>query len=109
MSELLKLLSRKHVKEILIYLSKNGEVHFGQIHKELRIHKGTLSEILKELLEQNIVKKRIDAKEDELLPKRYYSLTDFGKNVLLIYELCNILEQDKDADVKVLIGSKEQP
>ncbi|XRO75237.1 winged helix-turn-helix transcriptional regulator [Methanocaldococcus sp. 28A] len=103
--DLIKLLAKKHVKEILQYLAIHGEVHFGQLHKDLQIHKGTLGNVLEELVNAGILNKR---REDagNLLPKTYYSLTDFGKRVLIVYELCNILKKDDKKPIKIIYGDK---
>ncbi|WP_456417063.1 helix-turn-helix transcriptional regulator [Methanocaldococcus sp.] len=105
MDDLIKLLAKKHVKEILQYLSIHGEVHFGQLHKDLQIHKGTLGNVLEELVDSGILNKR---REDTgtLLPKTYYSLTDFGKRVLMVYKLCNTLKRGDTTPIKIIYGNK---
>ncbi|AEF96075.1 MarR family transcriptional regulator [Methanotorris igneus] len=105
MENLLKLLAKKHVKEILQYLDTHGEVHFGQLHKDLNIHKGTLGNILDELVESEILNKRRE-ETDALLPKTYYSLTNFGKRVLMVYKLCNALKKEDDTPIKIIYGDK---
>ncbi|ADC69785.1 transcriptional regulator, HxlR family [Methanocaldococcus sp. FS406-22] len=98
MEGLIKLLAKKHVKEILQYLDTYGEVHFGQLHKDLGIHKGTLGNVLEELVDAGLLNKR---REDTgtLLPRTYYSLTDFGRKVLILMRAINMLGTNPNIEV----------
>jgi len=98
MRELIKILAKKHVKEILQYLDNYDEVHFGQIHRDLKIHKGTLSEILDDLVDVGLLTKRRENSES-LLPKTYYSLTDYGRKVLMLMKALNMLSSNPNIEV----------
>jgi len=98
MRELIKLLAKKHVKDILQYLDNYGEVHFGQMHKDLKIHKGTLSDVLDDLVDAGLLVKRREDSES-LLPKTYYRLTDYGKKVLILMKALNMLSSNPNIEV----------
>ncbi|MCS3900855.1 winged helix-turn-helix domain-containing protein [Methanococcus voltae] len=87
---MLKLISKKHVKEILKCINE-GEIHFNAIKKKLNINSRNLSELLNGLLEQGLICKRWEDK-DILVPKAYYSISKKGKEVLKVYGQINKIE-----------------
>jgi len=89
---LLKLLSKKRVKEILTLLDKHGEMYFAQINEHIPISKSTLSVLLNELVLAGLLEKR-EGTDKQKLPKTYYKLTDFGKTALILYEIEEKLEK----------------
>ncbi|WP_459202016.1 transcriptional regulator [Methanococcus sp. CF] len=90
---LINLLSKKHVKEIMTFLNESGEVHYSMVQKSLKINKGTLSSLLLLLIENEIVEKRKDETDgDEGLIKTFYYLTNYGKDVMGLFELEKALE-----------------
>ncbi|ABR55545.1 transcriptional regulator PadR family protein [Methanococcus vannielii SB] len=93
---LLKLLTKKNVREVLELLANHGELYFSEIFKTLEINQGTLNKLMTELIENDIVKKRTE-EEEVALPKAYYSLTDYGKDVLEVYDLEKKLEGKKSS------------
>jgi len=110
---MLKVLAKKHTKRVLTTLQKYGELHFWALHKELRIDRSSLANILKELLEWGLVKKREEYDESKKFPKSYYSLTDLGKKALKVYEYIEELEKERKSlisienskDVYVAVGN----
>jgi len=91
---LLKILSKDYTKKLLELLNKNKEVSYGELENNLQISSSTLSKILKELQEQNLITYKKVA-ETKRIPKKYYSLTEKGKKAILIYELEDKIEHLK--------------
>ncbi len=98
---MLKVLAKKHTKRVLTTLQKYGELHFWALHKELRIDRSSLANILKELLEWGLVKKREEYDKSKKFPKSYYSLTDLGKKALKVYEYIEELEKERKSLISV--------
>jgi len=98
---MLKVLAKKHTKRVLTTLQKYGELHFWALHKELRIDRSSLANILKELLEWGLVKKREEYDKSKKFPKSYYSLTDLGREAIKVYELVEELEKKRKASISV--------
>ena len=82
----LKLLAKKHVKEILELLNENEELYFGQILREININQSNLSKLLNELVKAGLVEKW-EEKEGYKLPKSYYKITKKGQQALVFYNL----------------------
>lgn len=77
----------------MTFLDESGEVHYSMIQKSLKINKGTLSSLLLLLMENEIVDKRKDETDgDEGLIKTFYYLTEYGENVMSLFELEKALE-----------------
>ena len=93
---LLKLLTKKNVKEILLLLNSEGELQFSDIQSTLELHKGNLSTTLKELENENVVLRR-EKREDKRIPKAYFKLSEFGRKILCIYELEEKLQSEKNS------------
>ncbi len=83
---ILKLLAKKHVKEILELLNENEELYFGQILREININQSNLSKLLNELVKAGLVEKW-EEKEGHKLPKSYYKITKKGQQALVFYNL----------------------
>ena len=83
---ILKLLAKKHVKEILELLNEKEELYFGQILREMNINQSNLSKLLTELVTAGLVEKW-EEKEKYKFPKSYYKLTKKGRHALIFYNL----------------------
>ena len=92
---LIRVLSKKYVKEILELLDKKGELHFSQIHKEVSTHMSSLNRTLTELVKSGLISKRKENSK-QALPKTYYKLTEKGKKALIFYKLEEEFENLKD-------------
>lgn len=77
MQEVLKLLSKKHCKEILINL-KNGSLNFNTIAKITNHHKGTATRLLKELVENELIIREVQQNAKRTVK---YSLSEKGKRI----------------------------
>ena len=91
---LLKTLSKKNVKDVLKLLDEYGELQFSEISSILKLHKGNLSTTLKYLEREGIVSRR-EEKHEKIIPKVYYSLTDYGEKVVKLYDIIDKLEKEK--------------
>ncbi|MBB6067922.1 transcriptional regulator [Methanococcus maripaludis] len=89
---LIKTLCKSNVKEIILLLEKNGETHFGEIENTLQINRGNLSKVLNLLVAEKFINKR-EEESNLKLNKTYYSLTELGKNAILVYELNEKLKE----------------
>uniref|UniRef100_A9A7Y3 Transcriptional regulator, ArsR family n=1 Tax=Methanococcus maripaludis (strain C6 / ATCC BAA-1332) TaxID=444158 RepID=A9A7Y3_METM6 len=83
---ILKTISKKNVREILLLLESTDELYFNEIQKELGVNSGTLDRLLRDLLEQKLVSKRVEEK-DVNLPKNYYKITKIGSKALDIFKI----------------------
>jgi len=88
---LMSILSRKYPKKILILLEKHNKLYFSEINKYIPIHKGSLSRILSELVENELLTKW-EEEPNKKMSKTYYSLTNKGKKALLLYKIEEELE-----------------
>ena len=88
----LKILSRKHVKEILEIIEKHGSIHFGDLKKKSNINVGNLSKLLNILLDYNLITKTA-VPTDTKIVKTYYSITDMGKNAMRVFKLIDELDR----------------
>ncbi|WP_456324255.1 winged helix-turn-helix transcriptional regulator [Desulfonauticus submarinus] len=108
--KLLKTLSKKNVKDVLKLLDKYGELQFSEISSILKLHKGNLSTTLRYLEREGIVSRR-EEKHEKIIPKVYYSLTDYGKKVVKLYDIIDKLEKEKNSSIlsignnNIIIGS----
>ncbi|WP_232210830.1 winged helix-turn-helix domain-containing protein [Methanothermococcus okinawensis] len=84
--KMIKLLAKKHIKEILELLNKNEEMYFGQILRIININQSNLSKLLNELVNAGLVEKW-EEKEGYKLPKSYYKITKKGRQALIFYKL----------------------
>jgi len=73
-------------KLIIINDLQNGEKRFNEIKKSTEASSRTLSRVLKDLREDNIVEKRT---EDESPVASYYSLTEKGLALFPVFEGIN--------------------
>ena len=88
---LLKILTKKRVKEILKLLDEQGELYFAQINEHIPVSKSTLSVLLNELVLAGLVERR-EGNDKQKLPKTYYKLTNLGKSALVLYDIEKKLE-----------------
>ena len=103
---LLSLLGKKHVKDILLTLDKYGPLHLRQISKICNCYPGTLTKKLNELEKAGLVRTR-----DEHLPLRICEITDLGRKVLFLYELEEIiphLENDEWIEYHIVSRKPEE-
>ena len=98
---ILKLLAKKHVREILKLLNEHEYLNFGQILREININQSNLSKLLNELVDAGLLEKW-EEKEGYKLPKAYYKITDEGKNALIIYEIEENLKNLKKKQVSMI-------
>ncbi len=83
----LKTISKAYAIDVLDLLYKNGEMYFGEILKDLKIHKSNLSKLLSEMEECELIESR-EVRVNKRFPKKYYKLTNKGlKTIKLCYEL----------------------
>ena len=87
---ILKTISKKYANEKLKLLSKHDELYFGQILKLTGINPKNLSNLLKELEQEKLIIKTEKGKGDTQHLKKYYKLTQIGKQIL---QLLNKIEQ----------------
>jgi len=91
----LKTVAKFQSRRVLKLLYEKGELHFGDILRELSISRSSLSNTLKELKNCGLITVR-KIKEDQRLPKTYYKLTEKGKKALIFYKLEEEFENLKD-------------
>jgi DNA-binding HxlR family transcriptional regulator len=101
---MLKILSKKHVRDILYLLEGHEKLYVSQIQQFLNIDIGNLSSLLRLLLKNGLVdtKKIYDGAG---LPKTYYWLTKKGKDAIVIYEMCNKLDNTDTSKHSISIGN----
>ncbi|MBG0769673.1 winged helix-turn-helix domain-containing protein [Methanococcus maripaludis] len=87
-----KLLFKEHVEKILILLNKNGKMYVTEITDSLGLNRGSLSRLLKELYEHNLVDKEREL-TDDIIPKTYYFLTEKGKLLIEVYKMVDKVEK----------------
>ena len=93
---ILKLLSKKYVMDILYLLDEHGELGYSEIWKLVLIGKGLLSRILKELEGEKIVSRR-EERQDRRIPRAYYSLTPYGKEIVNACKILDDIESRKSS------------
>ncbi|WP_423792105.1 MarR family winged helix-turn-helix transcriptional regulator [Methanocaldococcus indicus] len=91
---LLKILAKKYVIDILELLNEHGELGYSDIWKTLVIDKGTLSKLLKELEDEDLVLRR-EERTDRRIPRAYYRLSPYGKEIVKICKQLKEAEQKK--------------
>ncbi|XRO77330.1 MarR family transcriptional regulator [Methanocaldococcus sp. 10A] len=89
MTSILKILAKKYVEDILLLLDRNEVMNYTDIWKTLVIDKGTLSKILKDLEDEELVYRLEVREEDRRMPRVYYKLTPYGKEIV---KLCKQLD-----------------
>ncbi|MBB6497563.1 MarR family transcriptional regulator [Methanococcus maripaludis] len=98
---ILKVLSKKNMKEILELLYKHDELYFSQFLQKLGLNHNTISRVLNELIDLEMVSKREDDTGGHKLSKTYYKITEKGKKVIIFYELESVFE-DLKPDQKIV-------
>ncbi len=91
---MLKVLSKKNNKRVLMALYEYGELHFWGLKKYLKIDNSTLSSALKELLKWGLINKKEVIDESKKFPKSIYSLTELGQKAIKIYKDIEDLERE---------------
>ncbi|MBA2861023.1 transcriptional regulator [Methanococcus maripaludis] len=87
---ILKILSKKHVKEILKTIESHKSIYYGQLKKETGLNSGNLSKLLNELLDFGFITKE-EVPTDTKIINVYYDLTEKGKEALKVYEIIDKL------------------
>lgn len=67
---------------LLHYLAMNGEQRFNEIQAETPVDSSTLSRVLKELEERDLIRRRL---EDRPIAT-YYDLTEKGESLAIVFE-----------------------
>jgi len=98
---LLKVIAKPNSKKVLLLLNEKGSLNFGQILKETKLSKSSLSDTLKELHSYNLINIK-EEKIDDRIPRKIYSLTERGKKALIIYQLEKELENLKENQTIVI-------
>ncbi|MBA2841283.1 DNA-binding HxlR family transcriptional regulator [Methanococcus maripaludis] len=89
---ILKLINKKHVKEILYLLNSADELYFAEICKNIpEAHNGSINRTLQELYDFKMVSKREEGTTK--LSKTFYSISILGMESLKFYELEEKLEE----------------
>ncbi|ACX72455.1 transcriptional regulator, ArsR family [Methanocaldococcus vulcanius M7] len=104
---IIKTLSKKYVREILEILNNKGVLTFSQLQKETKLHQGTLSRLLSELIEEGLVEKWTEETE-YMLPKSCYKITQKGKNALILYKLDDFIEKIGNKTIKFSINENDK-
>ena len=91
---LLKILGKKHVKEILLLLNAHGELYFSQIHEHIPTHTSVLGRTLSELVKSGLITKRKEIVDNLSFVRSCYSLTDLGKKAVKLYDYAEQLEKE---------------
>ncbi|MBP2173071.1 ArsR family transcriptional regulator [Methanococcus voltae] len=97
---LLKILTKKSVKEILYLINDNEEMYWGQIQELLGVDGSNLSKVLSLLVKNGILSKRRILKGDSM-PYSYFKLTKKGKTALKLYEIGELLDDNQDIKIAV--------
>jgi DNA-binding HxlR family transcriptional regulator len=101
---ILKIISKAYAISVLDLLYKKGEMYFGEILKDLKIHKSNLSKLLSELEECELIESR-EVRVNKRFPKKYYKLTDKGiKTIKLCHELEKIEKKNMSSSF-ITIGN----
>jgi len=105
---LMKLITKKNTKAVLDLIIENEEMYFSELQRALdNVNPGTLNRILKELLDEQILQKRVED-EDKAMPKAYYSLTEYGLEVITLYEKEKKIESMKSKFYNEINGNVGQ-
>ncbi|MBA2852664.1 helix-turn-helix domain-containing protein [Methanococcus maripaludis] len=91
---LTKLLGKKYAVETLQFL-ENGEKYFGEIKDSLETHKSSLSLLMKELEDADLISRREEPYRN--MNKVYFKLTENGITVLKYVNLINNLGNENTA------------
>jgi DNA-binding HxlR family transcriptional regulator len=91
--DLLYVISKPRNKLIITTIYKHKEVHFSALLKFTKIPKVSLVRALDELMNYGIIKKKIE-EPDKRISKVNYSLTDFGKKAVKLYDYAEQLEKE---------------
>ncbi|MCQ6254738.1 winged helix-turn-helix transcriptional regulator [Methanocaldococcus sp.] len=101
--KLLKILSKKNNYLVLKTLFKNNALYFRELKKELKMDGKTIYRALEELVNAGLVKKEIEEPEKRT-SRVYYSLTEFGKKVVKIYDYIEQLEKELEDKNAIIIN-----
>jgi DNA-binding HxlR family transcriptional regulator len=91
--KVLKALSKKNNYLVLELLLKHGVLHFRELKKELKADGKTVYRALDELVSLGLVKKEIE-NPNIRTSKVFYSLTEFGKKAVKLYDYAEQLERE---------------
>jgi DNA-binding HxlR family transcriptional regulator len=96
--ELLKIISKKNNKLVLELLSKYDALHYSAIKKKLKIYDKLLNNALDELVNAGLVEKEIE-NPNIRTSKVFYSLTDFGREAVKVYDFVRCLEKKREPNI----------
>ncbi|MBA2863979.1 winged helix-turn-helix transcriptional regulator [Methanococcus maripaludis] len=103
---LMKLITKRNTKAVLDLIIENDEMYFSELQRALdNVNPGTLNRILKELMDAQILTKRVE-NENMAMPKTWYRLTDYGKKVIGLYDLEAKLENEAKITNQTNINGK---
>jgi len=88
--DLISILGKKYVKEILLTLYKHGTMNYGNLKKLTHIPDGSLTRRLNELEEEGLIK-TWEEESRYRLPQRMCKLTELGKKAVLLYMLEDVI------------------
>ena len=90
--DLISILGKKYVKEILLTLYKHGTMNFGKLKKLTGCPDGTLHKRLNELEDAGLI---VTWEEESRyrLPQRMCKLTELGKKAVLLYMLEEVIPE----------------
>jgi DNA-binding HxlR family transcriptional regulator len=91
--DLLYVISKPRNRLIITTIYKHKEIHFSALLNYTKIPKVSLVRALDELMNYGIVKKKIEEPEKRI-SKVNYSLTDFGKKAVKLYDYAEQLERE---------------
>ena len=91
--DLLYVISKPRNRLIITTIYKHKEIHFSALLNYTKIPKVSLVRALDELMNYGIVKKKIEEPEKRI-SKVNYSLTDFGKKAVKLYDYAEQLEKE---------------
>jgi len=96
--DLLKIISKKNNRLVLKLLSKYNKLYYSAIKRELKIYDKLLNNSLDELVSAGLIKKEVENPKVRI-SKVYYSLTDFGKKAVKVYDFVDELEKEHSISI----------
>ena len=101
--DLLKIVSKKNNRLVLKLLNKYNKLHYSAIKKELRIYDKLLNNALDELVNAGLVKKEVE-NPNIRTSRVFYSLTEFGKEAIKVYDYVGCLEKKLNKSQNIVIN-----
>jgi len=101
--EFLKTLSKKNNFLVLDLLHNKGKLHFANIKRILKIDGRTLTDALNELMDYGLVEKEVE-NPNIRTSRVFYSLTEFGKEAIKVYDYVECLEKKLDKSQNIVVN-----